>query len=95
MPGNQFNSETSFPFAGPRCQVRTRSQALSHFYYIWHHFGQGASYKRVQQPVTGREERGILAESERREGEGAGGGGSNRLQQSFIDGRDGLWDGAG
>lgn len=37
------------------CQVRTWSQALSRFYYIWHIFGQGGSYKRVQQPVTGWE----------------------------------------
>lgn len=63
------------------------------------HFWTRGSYKRAQQAVTGRG-RGILAESEYERGMGEereremGLGGSNRLQESLIDGRDGLCDGS-
>lgn len=56
------------------------------------HFWTRGSYKRVQQPVTGRE-RGILAESEKERGRGRdrrGVGDPIALQQSLIDGREGL-----
>lgn len=64
------------------------------------HFWTRGSCKRVQQPVTGLErgrerERGILAESEYERGRdrrGAGVG-SNCMQQTLIDGRDGDDDG--